>query len=426
MASSTDQHPHFLCSKTIIISGAGIAGLTFAVALSQQFTESGSLNQARPRLVIYERDSYEDRIGREGYSLSLRTDNSPGGIQVLGFLGIYERVRRVSVNPEDSAEVRGGFNIWNSDFSSLLRFAVRNAGPNDLLGMRIRRNALQKVLADAAVEHGATIHWETAIKGAEPTGHGQMEVSLSDGSRELCDILIAADGSRSKVRSLLRPNDGLDYTGFYTWGGTAKYPSRNAIPKPLDRDWGVVLGGKGIGLFVSPVDDKSVLWGMSRASPREQASLRYPIPQQQYIELMEESTKLASNFAPLVKKLVAATDPTTAMLFSCMDRPPFPNQPLKHGPVVWIGDANHAVSPFAGNGANMALMDAWDLASSLKKADSFDEALSEFDKVAVTRATKVLNTSRWSIDLAHATGFKLVLYKLFIGVIGFLSRRIPF
>ena len=90
------QPGHFLFSKTIIISGAGIAGLTLAVALSQRFPEvDGHAQTRRPKIVIYERDSRKERLGREGYSVSLRTDSKPGGIQVLDFLGLYERVQEV-------------------------------------------------------------------------------------------------------------------------------------------------------------------------------------------------------------------------------------------------------------------------------------------------------------------------------------------
>ncbi|KIX00038.1 uncharacterized protein Z518_10965 [Rhinocladiella mackenziei CBS 650.93] len=420
MSSSPSEATYFLSSNTIIIAGAGIAGLTFCIALAHHFPGA-----SRPKVIVYERDSYEIRIGREGYSLSLRTDNRPGGIQVLDFLDMYERVRAVSVNAEDATEERGRFNIWDQNFRSIFRFPMQPFGPKKLTGMRIRRNALQKVLAEAAAEAGAEIHWGTAVNDAQSTEDGKMRVSLSDGRTELCDILIAADGSRSKIRSVLRPNDRLDYTGYYTWGGTTRFAHRGQIPKPVDRDWGVLLGGKGIGLFVSPVDDKSVLWGLSRASREPQERLRYPILQERLNELMEESTKVAANFSPVVKDLIAATDPSTVMQVNAMDRPPFPHLPSTYGPVIWIGDANHAVSPFAGNGANMAIMDSWDLASCFKKTHTLEEALAAYDQISVPRARRVLKVSRWSIDLAHATGLKLILYKIVIRIMGYLTG-VPF
>ncbi|KIX92879.1 uncharacterized protein Z520_11355 [Fonsecaea multimorphosa CBS 102226] len=410
-----------LAGKTILVSGGGIAGLTFAVAIAKLFPEE-SLSPARPQIIIYERDSYEDRIGREGYTLSLRTDNNPGAVQVLDSLGLYELVRSVSVNSEGLPEARGSFNLWDPQFRPFLRFVIQPVGPKKLVGMRIRRNALQRVLAEAAIASGAQIQWETAVMGAEPTEDGRVRVNLSTGLTTVGDILLAADGSRSKLRSLLRPNDGLNYAGVYLWSGIAKFASHDDIPKPLDRDWGGVLGAKGVGLFVSPVDDKSALWAFSRPSPVMKESLKYPIPQERLDELLEESMELAANFAPLVKSLISATDPSTIMQFNAMDRPPFPHQSVGHAPVIWIGDANHAVSPFAGNGANMAIMDAWDLANSLNKASTLEEAVTAYDKVAVPRASRVLKSSHWAIDCLHATGVKLLIYKVMLLVLGFLTR----
>ncbi|KIW63968.1 hypothetical protein PV04_08928 [Phialophora macrospora] len=420
----SEESSHYLHGKTIIVSGAGIAGLAFAVALTQQFPGS-STSVAKPKVVIFERDSYDERVGREGYTLSLRTDHNASGVQILDRLGLYEAVRSVSVNAKDGASEGGGFNIWNPDFRPFLRLAAAPIGPKRLVGIRVRRNALQKVLAHAAVDSGAEIHWENAVADAELTEEGSVKVSLSDGSVVRGDILIAADGSHSKLGSLLRPIHDLDYTGVYCWSGIAKYASPEAVPKPVNRDWGLVVGAKGgVGCFVSPVDDTSALWSLSRRSPEKKEPLRYPIPQERLDQLMKESVDLSSCFAPVVKNLVSATDQSTVLLFNAMDRKPFPHSISAKGPVIYIGDANHAVSPFAGAGANLALMDAWELASALKNASSLEEAVVAYDKAAVPRASTILKISRWSIDIAHATGIRLFLYKVVLQMLGiFVGRR---
>jgi 2-polyprenyl-6-methoxyphenol hydroxylase-like FAD-dependent oxidoreductase len=419
----SEEPPHYLHGKTIIVSGAGIAGLAFALALAQQFPGS-STSVAKPKVVIFERDNYDERVGREGYTLSLRTDYNAGGVQILDRLGLYEAVRSVSVNAKDGASQGGGFNIWTPDFRPFLRLATTPVGPKRLLGMRIRRNALQKILAHAAADSGAGIHWGNAVTNAELTKEDGVKVSLSDGSVVRGDILIAADGSHSKLGSLLRPMHDLDYTGVSCWSGIAKYASPDAVPKPVNRDWGLVVGAKnGVGCFVSPVDDMSALWSLSRRSPEKKEALRYPIPQERLGQLMKESVGLAGFFAPVVKNLVSATDPSTVLLFNAMDRKPFSHSISGNGPVVYIGDANHAVSPFAGAGANLALMDAWDLATALKTASSLEEAVLAYDKVAVPRASTILKISRWTIDCGHATGIRLLLYKVVLQILGFFTGR---
>ena len=413
---------HFLAGKTILVSGAGIAGLAFAVALAQQFSEVSSTS--KPKVIIFERDSYEERVGREGYTLSIRTEYNAGGGQILDRLGLYEQVRAVSVNAKGGTEEAGGFNVWSPDFYPFVRMATAPVGPNKLLGMRIRRNALQKVLAQAASDSGAEIRWETAVLNAERREDSLIKVSLGDGSVVQGDILIAADGSRSKLGSLLRPNHELDYAGVYLWSGISKYPQPEAVPKPVNRDWGVVVGTKdGVGGFFSPVDSTSALWCLSRRSSSSMEPLRHPVPQDLLDDLMKESAHLAEDFAPVVKNMIAATDPSSVMLFNAMDRKPFSHSTSTDGPVIYIGDANHAVSPFAGAGANLALIDAWDLAADLKVASSLEEAIVAYDKAAIPRATSILKMSRWTIDFVHATGIKLLLYKLVFRVLGIFTSR---
>ena len=75
------------------------------------------------------------------------------------------------------------------------------------------------------------------------------------------------------------------------------------------------------------------------------------------------------------------------------------------GNVIFIGDANHAVSPFSGAGSNLALMDGLDLAEQLCKASSFEEAVKAYDKLAIPRSKQVIRMSHFTISVAHSTGW---------------------
>ena len=178
-SSSTETHrpsniKPWVSGKTIVVAGAGISGLSFTIALSQNFPP----NHPPPRITIYERDSEENRIGREGYTLSLRTDVRSGGVQILDRLGLYESCRDVSVMQA------GAMHVWNRSFKdSLLRVSVEPVGEKGLLAMRIRRNALQKVLADAAAKSGAEIVWKSGVVGAERQEDGGIKVELSKGKK---------------------------------------------------------------------------------------------------------------------------------------------------------------------------------------------------------------------------------------------------
>jgi len=134
---------------------------------------------------------------------------------------------------------------------------------------------------------------------------------------------------------------------------------------------------------------------------------------------MEEARKLGAVFAEPFGAMVDATDPKTTFRLSARDK-----QPFRHdedcGSVVFIGDSNHAVSPFAGFGANLALKDGWDLAAQICGKRTLGEAVKAYDAVSVPRAVKVLKSSHWRIDNGHSTGLKFFFFRALVGFGGFM------
>ena len=110
---TTDPHGRqpIIANKSIVVAGAGIGGLAFAIALAKQWPSAFS----KAKLTVYERHSYEESVGREGYTLSLRSDNRSGGVQVLDKLDLYEKVLDASV--KGAGEDPGSFFIWDKDWN---------------------------------------------------------------------------------------------------------------------------------------------------------------------------------------------------------------------------------------------------------------------------------------------------------------------
>ncbi|KAL2220281.1 hypothetical protein M432DRAFT_311876 [Thermoascus aurantiacus ATCC 26904] len=428
MSSNTsDAAPPVVAGKKIIVVGAGIAGLSFALALRKQWPTS--TKHEPPSVTIYERDTKETSIGREGYSLSIRSDGLSGGMQALHRLNLLERMLRASI----SVAGNGSFNLWNTAWQSILsvRISRGDSGlssdkelPAD--GMRIARDVLRRIMVDAVYEQkDTTMHWERPCTRVEPLPDGKIRVHLGDGTTDECDILIAADGASSKIRTQLRPADGLSFTGAVCISATSRFDSHEAVPRPVDRDWGAVLGGGGVGLFVSPVDSRSALWSVSYLTDQPRERMRYPLSEEQVQSLLTEALERGSQFSEPFQTLVRATDPTTLMLFNAMDKQPFkheraisttsasPGSPS----IIFIGDSNHAMSPFAGNGANMALLDGWELAEQLCRPGPLDAALRAYDAKSVPRSKAAIRSSRWTISMLHATGWKLFLYTLLFRVV---------
>ena len=319
-----------------------------------------------PTLLIYEREPRDLPPGREGYSISIRSDARSGGIQALQKLGLLDRALDASITGLGGGG--GGFTVWDTTWNELLKIRPRVSAGLPVGGMRIARRALRGVLVEA-VEARDAIRWGVACTGVERLADGRARVRLSDGGVAECDILIAADGASSKIRAGLRPGDGLQFAGAVCLSGTARFAG-GLVPEPVDRDWGIVLGGGGgKSLFVSPVDERSALWSLSYLASEPRESKKLPLSEEEIQEICQEALEVGKVFNEPFQTLVRGTDSSTVMVFSTMDKQPFANVDREYrddqAPIVFIGDSNHAVSPFAGNGANLAMVITMFLSSPL-------------------------------------------------------------
>ncbi|KAF2278739.1 FAD/NAD(P)-binding domain-containing protein, partial [Westerdykella ornata] len=411
---------HFLQDKHILIAGAGISGLAFTLSLHKLWP-SVSTSTPVPRITLIERDPSAIPPNREGYSLSLRSDAPTAGIQTLQKMGLLDRLLEVAIvglgaehagAEEGGGGGEGGFVVWNRDWNPVLK--MRSATPPGLpvAGMRIARGQLRRELVSAAeLLPGVEIRWGESVMGvssapspssaSQDRGRGSIEVQTSKGTLT-ADLLIAADGSSSKVRGLLRPSDGLQFAGPACIIGTAELKH---APAGRADEFGTVISGKGAALFIAPVDKKEMVWCLSWRVGEPVAARRQPLSEEERGELVEEARRIGvPALGERFERILEGTDGKVLSRFSARDKQAFAHED-GYGKVVFIGDANHAVSPFAGNGANLALMDGWDLAESMVLSGDLAEALKRYDGLAVGRAKRVVSISHLSIRIMHATGW---------------------
>lgn len=403
---ASEKH-HFFAGQKVIVAGGGIAGLSFAIALSKLWEEK----QERPEIVVYDRDAKETIIGRQGNSLSISGQDKDGGLVVLQQLGLLDEILDNAVLGVDNA---GSFKIWDQDWNELIKVSPKPYGDLPTVGIRIARKDLRRVLINAAERAGVTIHWGSKCTAARRLENGRLVVAVSeagddaDSTERECDVLIAADGSHSKIRQSFRPDDGVRYAGASQLGGNARFP--DGIPHPIDLNWGMTVTGEGVSCFFSPVDKNTVIWGLSTLGPQPEAFDPKLTPEEKYKAAIKEAKEVGHMYSEPFTTIIEATDPTAIFRLPAMDKEPFSHDDLPRG-VIFIGDANHAVSPFAGNGANLALKDGWDLAEYICRSESLDQAVLEYDKLSVPRAQKTLKSSRQRIDLCHCTGFKFMMLR---------------
>ncbi|KAI1314002.1 putative monooxygenase [Xylaria venustula] len=417
--TAQDSQSHFLSGKKIVVAGAGIAGLSFAIALKKLWPPSIK----PPVVIIYERDAEELALGREGYSLSLNGIDRDSGLYALRQLGLLDEIIKLAVfRVEDQGHGKGHFTMWTHEFQPMISVRPKIIPELPTSGMRIARKDLRRVLVEATAAGSTDIRWGAACTAAQQLSDGRLRIRLVDEDsverEEECDVLVAADGASSKVRACLRPDDNLQFAGAVQIAGSARFET--AIPSPLDTNWGGVLTGTGAACFFSRVDQNSLVWALSilEGNPRPKYDNH---DSQQVRDMLREARELGKDIAEPFKSILDATDPSTTLILNAMDKQPFSHD-MNSGPVIFIGDANHAVSPFAGNGANLALKDGWDLADQLCQSNNLTRAVTTYDKRSVPRAVATLNSSHWRIKVGHATGLGYWMYRIFFTAAGTFMR----
>jgi 2-polyprenyl-6-methoxyphenol hydroxylase-like FAD-dependent oxidoreductase len=346
-------------------------------------------------------------------------------VQTLQKLGLLDTAIAKSITGHQGKD-KGTFCLWDGNWNEIFRVDMPAPKGLPAVGVRIKRNALRKILVDAVVEKGVEIFWEKKVVSVHKLEDGRLKVVFEGGEEEECDFLVAADGSTSRVRGSLRPDDDLVFQGVIGIMGESKFVDEP--PAPANKDWGLVLSGTGTGLFVSPVDEHSTVWSVTWLASEPRALLKQPIGEMEAQGLLKEALERGVAFPEPFRTYLEATDRETLMLRNFADKAPFKHctGSLEGSNVVFLGDANHAVTPFAGAGACLALSDGWDLAEQLVKFEKLEDSLKAYDKLSVSRAKKILSMSHFNIKFGHAKGWwtwiLVIGFRILFGLMSLLRR----
>ncbi|KAM0424263.1 hypothetical protein ACHAPT_010635, partial [Fusarium lateritium] len=226
---------HFLEGKTIIVAGGGISGSAFVVGLRRLWNPAWS----PPKILIYDRDSPEVTAQREGYSLSLTGYNPSGGLLALRKLGLLDRIIEKAISGVDGA---GAFKIWAPNWKEYITLRHEPIEGLPSSSIRVPRKDVRQAIHEG-FGTGDTVEWNTRCISAHRLDSGRVRVQVVRGTlgqdtvtEEDCDLLIAADGASSKLRSFLRPSDNLNFAGAILRGGISRF--EHDPPTPVDKDWG--------------------------------------------------------------------------------------------------------------------------------------------------------------------------------------------
>jgi 2-polyprenyl-6-methoxyphenol hydroxylase-like FAD-dependent oxidoreductase len=307
----------------VLVIGAGIGGLTTALALRRAEIEA----------TLFERAA-SLRDLQVGHGLSLW----PNGTRVLAKVGALEAVERVAA-PIEQMEFR---TARGKRIVSHPAGAVSRELGAPTLGLR--RSEFHRALFDVAGEESVEFGADCVAIEQDDSG---VTARFADGREEHGDALVAADGARSTIRTLL-VGDAPSPTGNAEMHGTVATPPD--VPSGVYRQvWGP---GAKFGFY--PVRGATCWYCTVKA-----ADPRY-VDEAGRKNAIRESVR---SYPPPTLSLVDAESehPITRAVISVHD----PSKPWVHGRVALLGDAAHAMAPHLGQGAGQAIEDALVLADCL-------------------------------------------------------------
>lgn len=345
-----------------IIVGAGMGGLTAALAL----------RQAGYVVEIYERAR---QLSAAGAGISLW----PNGVKVLNRLGLGSAISRVGGSMHEICyRARTGELLTRFSIEPLVREVGQRPYP-------VARTDLQALLLDAV---GArSVRLDASCVGVEQDEQAATAI-FADGRRATGDLVVAADGTHSVLRScVLGQRVERRYVGYVNWNGLVA-ADRQLSPS---------------GSWVTYVGEHRRASLMPVGGERAYFFFDVPLPQGAAAHPDGVTAELRQHFsgwAEPVQALISRLNPAQTNRLEIFDLPPLPR--LVSGRVALLGDAGHGTAPDLGQGGCQAMEDAWVLANSLLTTDlGVADALLRYQAARLARTTQIVERARRRADVTH-------------------------
>lgn len=320
-------------SPHALISGAGIAGSALALRLAAYGWRTTVLERTPRR-----RD--------EGHNVDVRG----AAREVLHRMGLEDAVRAAGTR-----EV--GFRVIGDDGRAVAEIPMDPTGPTDgpTAELEILRGELARVLIEAAPA-STTFRFGTRITGVEDRGtaDGPARVTLDDGTTVTADLVVVAEGLRSRTRELVFDDVTVHETGMYG--------AYLTIPRTTDDDawWNWFHGTGSHGVHLRPDN-----LGTTRAMLTFLSGVRglETLGDADVRTVLRRTFADAGWVAPRILRELGDGPDGAPMYFDAVGQVMAPR--WSSGRVVLLGDAAHCPSPLGGGGTSLALIGAYVLAGEL-------------------------------------------------------------
>lgn len=327
--------------KQIAIIGGGPGGLTLAVLLQQKGVN----------VRLYERDINEyARV--QGSPLDMHEHSGLAALRRAGLLEVFRQNfmpgadRKVIVN--ELAEV----------------FLSDHDKPEENFGEayfrpEIDRGTLRKIFLDAL--RPETVVWDSQFIAMEKQEEGWL-LHFSNGATAYADMVIAADGANSRIRPYLTDIQPF-YSGITMLEGNVNDPGIHAPQiDALSKGGKIMAFGKGKDLLLGHKGNGDLGFYASLKVPESWAATN-GIDYHDRGQVLEWFKGEYTGWDPVWQELFEnAETPFIPRLIYCM---PLDQTWESRSDLTMLGDAAHVMPPFAGEGANMAMLDALELSNCL-------------------------------------------------------------
>lgn len=353
--------------REALIVGGGIAGPALAIFL----------NKAGIASKVFEAYPQADDIGG-GMQIA------PNGMHVLREIGVAEEILANGVESEE-------FCLENQRGKKLGVISNGPAGKYGMPAVQIARSAVHRALLAEAERRGIPIAYGKRLRRWRPQASGII-AEFDDGAVAEGSLLIGADGIHSRTRELIFPDGPRPlYTGLFTIGGFASHPSLVPASEREMRRAHMIFGLDGFfgyGYFDKRRPDTVMWWShLQRDGEPNGAEYRSWPAEELRKELLAHHRGWPEPVETIVRN---ACDLLRGPVYDVPSLPAWSSDR-----VLLIGDAAHAISPHAGQGASLALEDAIALAKLLRDSpNSHEEAFERFVLERRNRVERIVAEAR--------------------------------
>lgn len=390
-----ENYPH------LAIIGGGIGGVALAVAC---------LHRGIP-FTLYERDnSFEARS--QGYGLTLQQASK--AIEGFGLFSLEEGV----VSTKHVVHTTEGKVIGEWGMRKWLQSEAKTSSKRS--NIHIARQSLRLALLDQLENHDV-VQWGHQLVSFSECEDNSVSLNFQvngEMKSAKADLVVGADGIRSSVRSLLLDDDRtpLRYLGCIVILGICPLKALEGLDSSLLDSATVFQTANGNErIYVMPYTSDSVMWQLSFPIPEKEAKA---LSAQGTEALKKEACKRTQWHNP-IPQILAATKETQVSGYPVYDRELLESELLENaGQVTLIGDAAHPMSPFKGQGANQALLDALVLARGISKecrplsqwreVGIRESVLTKFEAEMLKRSASKVKDSAEAANFLHS---KIVLHE---------------